>query len=126
MKKDEVIRVIESIEKESDIVQAIYLMFGKTIKIELPFSDSLCNSKIDDINFSTRSLNALKRSNIFTIGELITILKNDELKKVRNLGVKSYNEIQTKTMVYGFENLSENGKKRFYKRLVELNLSEDE
>lgn len=126
MKKDELIKVIDSVEKESDIIQAIYLMFGKSVKIELEFSATACSASIDDISFSVRSLNALKRANVFTIQDLLNVISSGELKNVRNLGAKSYNEIQTKLLVYGFDKLSDAGKMNFYSRLADLNLNESD
>ena len=70
---------------------------------------------------SVRSYNALRRANIITIGDLIERLNEGGLKTVRNLGTKSFSEIQTKIMVYGFEQLSEKEKLEFFYYLVENN-----
>ena len=96
-------------------------MFGKNIKINIGFSNNACNASIDDLVLSVRSYNALRRANITTIGDLIERLNEGGLKTVRNLGVKSFSEIQTKIMVYGFEQLSEKEKAAFFDYLVEHN-----
>ena len=68
-----------------------------------------------------RSYNALRRANVSTLGDLIEIINEGRLKNIRNLGTKSYNEIKTRLLVYGFEQLSEKEKAAFFNYLVENN-----
>jgi DNA-directed RNA polymerase subunit alpha len=57
---------------------------------------------IDTLGLSARSFNCLDRSNIKYIGEIVLMSTND-LKNVKNLGKKSYDEIVDKLSEYGFE-----------------------
>ncbi len=50
---------------------------------------------IEELDFSVRSFNCLKRAGVDTVGDLIQYTA-DELKKIRNLGQKSYDEILAK------------------------------
>ncbi|MEE8589287.1 MAG: DNA-directed RNA polymerase subunit alpha [Sulfurimonadaceae bacterium] len=66
-------------------------------------------ARIDDLGLSARSFNCLDRSNIKYIGEIVLMSQND-LKNVKNLGKKSYEEILEKLTETGFsvgENLSD-------------------
>ncbi|MDA3946006.1 MAG: DNA-directed RNA polymerase subunit alpha [Helicobacteraceae bacterium] len=66
-------------------------------------------ARIDDLGLSARSFNCLDRSNIKYIGEIVLMSQND-LKNVKNLGKKSYEEILEKLLETGFavgENLSD-------------------
>ena len=66
-------------------------------------------ARIDDLGLSARSFNCLDRSNIKYIGEIVLMSQND-LKNVKNLGKKSYEEILEKLSDTGFsvgENLSD-------------------
>ncbi len=54
------------------------------------------NSDIEVLDISVRSYNCLKRSNIRTVGDLLS-LDIEELKEVRHLTVKCYKEIISKT-----------------------------
>jgi len=66
-------------------------------------------ARIDDLGLSARSFNCLDRSNIKFIGEIVLMSQND-LKNVKNLGKKSYEEILEKLTEAGFsvgENLSD-------------------
>ena len=52
------------------------------------------------MDLSVRSYNCLKRANINTVEDLIKKSKNDMLK-VRNLGLKSIDEVVNKLESYG-------------------------
>jgi len=56
---------------------------------------------IDSLGLSARSFNCLDRSNIKLIGEIALMSQND-LKNVKNLGKKSYDEIVDKLQEFGF------------------------
>ena len=58
-------------------------------------------ARIDDLGLSARSFNCLDRSNIKYIGEIVLMSQND-LKNVKNLGKKSYEEILEKLTETGF------------------------
>jgi DNA-directed RNA polymerase subunit alpha len=57
--------------------------------------------RIDELGLSARSFNCLDRSNIKHIGEIVMMSQND-LKNVKNLGKKSFEEIIEKIEEYGF------------------------
>ena len=121
MNKAEVVKTLINTQKKYGLVETLHRVFGKNIKINIGFSNNACNASIDDLVLSVRSYNALRRANITTIGDLIERLNEGGLKTVRNLGAKSFSEIQTKIMVYGFEQLSEKEKAAFFNYLVENN-----
>jgi DNA-directed RNA polymerase subunit alpha len=58
--------------------------------------------KIDDLDFSVRTYNCLKRQGIETLDELKNYTE-DELMNIRNFGSKSYDEVKDKLNEYGFE-----------------------
>ena len=55
---------------------------------------------IDELNFTLRTNNCLKRAGIHTLSELCNMTEN-ELKQVRNLGQHSLEEIKTRVAEYG-------------------------
>ena len=121
MNKTEIVKTILAYERQFGIVEALHRVFEKNIKIKIGYSIRDCNASIEDLALSVRSYNALRRTNIITIGDLIDRLNEGGLKTVRNLGTKSFSEIQAKIMVYGFEQLSEKEKLEFFYYLVENN-----
>ncbi|MCC7490721.1 MAG: DNA-directed RNA polymerase subunit alpha [Fimbriimonadaceae bacterium] len=53
------------------------------------------DAKIEELDFSVRTYNCLKKENINTIGELVTLTRK-ALMEIRNLGQKSLEEINAK------------------------------
>lgn len=56
---------------------------------------SFLNSDIDVLGLSVKSYNCLKRSNIKTVGDLLSLCEAD-IKQVRNLGIKGIEEVKKK------------------------------
>lgn len=54
--------------------------------------DNIHNLKIENLQFSKRTFNCLNRAGITTLGELLC-LSEEDLLKIRNLGLQSLNEI---------------------------------
>lgn len=59
------------------------------------------DTAIEDLDFSVRTYNCLKRANINTLGDL-AVRSEDEMMKVRNLGKKSLEEVMQKLEELGF------------------------
>ena len=123
MNKAEVVKTLMDSEKQCGLVDTLHRIFGKNIKVNVGFSKSACDASIEELVLSVRSYNALRRANVTTLGDLIERLNEGGLKSIRNLGVKSYSEIQTKMLVYGYERLSEREKSEFFYNVVENNIA---
>ena len=121
MDKVEFVKTLMENEKEHGIVDTINYFFGNNVKLKMPFSKIDCESSIDELELSVRSSNALRRVGIETIANLIRRLNTDGVKSIRNLGVKSHNEIKTKIFAYGFQQLTEKEKIEFFNDLLENN-----
>ena len=121
MKKDEVVNELLKSANENGIITTLYGVFGKCIKVSVPFSQKACDTSIDELDFSVRASNALKRASIFTIGQAIDLIADDGLLRIRNLGKKTQNEIKTRILAFGYERLTELEKKRFFYDAVERN-----
>ena len=107
MNKTETVKKLMMMQKEIGLVDTLYFYFGKNIRVSIGLGERHCKLSIDELMLSVRSHNALRRANINTLGELIFRLNEGNLKTIRNLGAKSYSEIQTKILVYAFDFLSE-------------------
>ena len=75
------------------------------------------------MQLSVRSWNALRRAGVSTIGEIIDLIMQDGLVKIRNLGRISMSEIKTKILAEGFNDLSTTEKVAFFEYLIEHNQS---
>lgn len=123
MRNDDIAKTLLKSANEKGLVQILYSAFGNNIKTSVAFSQSACDAGIDSIDFSVRASNALKRSGLMTIGNVVDAIMDDTLLSIRNLGKKSYNEIKTKILLYGYENLIEREKFAFFLDLVNNNAS---
>ena len=121
MKKDEVVNELLKSANENGLITTLYGVFGKCVKVSIPFSRKACEMSIDDIDFSPRANNSLKRAGVFTIGEIIDLIADDGLLRIRNLGKKTQNEIKTRILNFGYERLSEVERKYFFYEFLKRN-----
>lgn len=78
--------------------------------------------KIEDLNLSARSFNSLDRSGLKFLGELV-LMSEVEVKNIKNLGKKSFDEIAEKLESLGFpieETLPENIASALRRKLEQL------
>lgn len=78
--------------------------------------------KIDTLNLSARCFNCLDRTGIRYVGELVLMSEN-ELKNVKNMGKKSYDEIAERLQEMGYPvgvDLSEEVKSSLKKKIIKM------
>ena len=80
----------------SNIADMTGMMIEKT---EDPKVKAL-ETTIEDLDFSVRAYNCLKRANIHTLQDLVNMSEND-IMKIRNLGKKSLKEVLDKVRELG-------------------------
>lgn len=64
--------------------------------------NALLQKPIEDLDLTLRSYNCLKRSDIHTLGDIVSI-PADVLAKIRNFGKKSYAEVEEKVRSFGLQ-----------------------
>jgi len=69
--------------------------------------EELMKRNIEILNLSSRSINCLKRVNVFTVGDLAKLTKH-KLVRIRNIGYKSIKEILEKIHSFGIGLVDEN------------------
>ena len=121
MKRENVVNELIASANRNGLIPTLYTTFGNSVKVSIPFSKKTLESSVDDIDFSVRSSNALKRTGLMQIGEVVEAIEDERLPKVRNLGKKSYVEIQTKLLALGYSKLNEAEKKRFFYDVLDRN-----
>ena len=82
----------------SEIAKTMSIMSQK----ELSMKDKLLETAIEDLDFSVRSYNCLKRAGIHTVADIVNKSEQDMIK-VRNLGKKSLEEVVKKVADLGLE-----------------------
>jgi len=83
----------EDVELESELI-------SKEEK-EKSEKEKILNKTIEELDFSVRSYNCLKKSNVNTLRDLVNYSPM-EVIKIKNLGKKSLDEIKEKITKYGF------------------------
>ena len=71
-------------------------------KKDNPKAKSPLSTTIEDLHLSVRTYNCVKRAGIETVGELVVKTKAD-IKKIRNLGKKGFDELIFKLKMLGYE-----------------------
>lgn len=121
MKKQEIVEALMSAAKEIGVVAVLSVAFGKGISLEIAFDAAACEVHLDDVGFSTRAENALKRAGVFTIGGVIELIEAGALSHIRNLGKKTESEIKTRVLVFGFDRLTDKEKRKFFLTAINRN-----
>ena len=77
---------------------------ARTLVVETKQSepDKMLDMTIEELDLSVRSFNCLKRAGINTVGDLVKTTEED-MKKVRNLGAKSLEEVINKLNEMGLD-----------------------
>lgn len=111
IRTDGQISPIEAFKNSLEVMYAQLAVFNSEISVKSPITVERSEespdlkklaSHIDSLGLSARSFNCLDRSNIKLVGEIALMSIND-LKNVKNLGKKSYDEIIEKLQEFGFE-----------------------
>ena len=121
MNKADVVNTLIQSAESNGLIRTIYSIFGKSVKVSIPFGEKTLDSSVDEIDFSVRSSNCLKRTGMMQIRDVVEAIEDERLLRVRNLGKTSYSEIQTKLLVLGYSKLSAIEKKQFFYDLLEHN-----
>ena len=93
-------------------------------KFQFPIyiNEKIKTTELEILELSVRSSNCLRRAGFKTIGELVEAIEGgDDLRKIRNCGSKSVDEIMEQLFCYQYGQLSEGQKVKYINRVVEMN-----
>ncbi len=111
IRTDGQISPVDAFRNSLEVMYAQLAVFNSEISVKAPAAIERSeenpdlkrlSAHIDSLGLSARSFNCLDRSNIKLIGEIALMSIND-LKNVKNLGKKSYDEIVEKLQEFGYE-----------------------
>ena len=114
----------------------IYRKYGKRFRFPVYLGEEFMEAPLDNLELSVRSYNCLWRAGIRNVGlwragirnvgNIVNRIDNrTDLLHIRNLGIRSADEIMTALMEYQFSLLSDEGKKKYLARIDELNAKDD-
>ena len=116
---------------EGIAIEDIFLILSakkKTFHYPVFFTKEQMSQEIEVLDLSVRAYHCLKRAGYSTLGSLVNgIYTKDgetskrQLKKIRNLGQNSADEIMIKLMNYQFVVLPDYNKKDYMNKILDLN-----
>ena len=121
MDKQRMAKELYNSANENGFIETLEAVFGKNFAVRMRFTERVYKASIDDLDFSVRSSNALKRSGLMTVEDVVDAIATERLMTIRNLGRKSFIEIKTRILKFGYDNLSDSGKISFFYDLIERN-----
>lgn len=92
------LKLFTKFSPEEDDLSEEFMSEEEREKIE---NEKILNKSIEELDFSVRSYNCLKKSNVNTLKDLLQY-SNEEIMKIKNLGKKSLDEIKEKMDKYGY------------------------
>ena len=91
-------------------------------KFPIYLNEELSKTSVEMLELSTRSSNGLKRAGIHSIGQLCEkVSSRKELNQIRNLGVKSANEIMDHLFAYQYNKLPDERKNEYIENVIRMN-----
>ena len=104
---------------------ALYAKYGTQLRFPVYLGQALTEAPLEELELSVRSYNCLKRAGMKNVGDVVqNIDSRQDLLKIRNLGMRSANEIMQAIMEFQYSLLPDEGKTRYLRRVSELNESE--
>lgn len=92
------------------------------LRFPIYINEKLRAAELDTLELSVRSSNCLHRAGYKTIGELVEAIEgSDDLRKIRNCGARSINEIMEKLFCYQYCQLDTSQKIKYINKVMELN-----
>ena len=95
---------------------------GGKFKFPIYITEKLRTTELEALELSVRSSNCLHRAGYRTIGELVeTIESSEDLKKIRNCGAKSIDEIMEQLFCYQYSQLASEKKIAYTNMVLKIN-----
>ena len=95
---------------------------GGKLRFPIYINEKLMTTELEILELSMRSSNCLHRWGFRTVGELVENIEcGEDLRKIRNCGTKSIDEIMEKLFCYQYLQLDQAQKIRYINRVLELN-----
>ena len=92
------------------------------LRFPIYINDEMRHTELDALELSVRSSNCLHRAGYTTIGELVESINGyEDLKRIRNCGEKSVDEIMGHLFCYQYYSLSSIQRLKYIQKVLEYN-----
>lgn len=121
MRCEMIFEEIMKLVPNADIAQIKKRRGGKFL-FPIYINEQLHSTDLEALELSVRSSNCLHRAGYKTIGDLVEgINGREDLKKIRNCGTKSIDEIMQQLFCYQYMQMGNERKVKYINRVLELN-----
>ena len=121
MKFEEIFIEIMALDPEAGMEEFMLRKSGR-FRFPIYINDDIYNTSIDVLELSVRANNCLENAGYTTVGKLVEkINKREDLKKLRNCGEKTVDEIMEQLFCYQYSQLKEEKKVKYIRRILALN-----
>lgn len=121
MTMEELAALLAEDTEQHSLAEVLHVNYSTNIRMNIGFPERLRSREIDVLALGARGYNALRHAGIATVDELIDTINDGRLLRLRNLGVKSVREIQTKLVQYGYDHLSPEKRRAFWLDVIRSN-----
>lgn len=122
MKMEDVFIEIMSLEPDLDIAEFMIRRKGR-FRFPIYLNENSNNTLIDDLELSARAKNCLEEAGFRTVGDLFERLnKREDLRRLRNCGDKTMDEIMEQLFCYQYSQIKEENKLKYIRRIIDLNI----
>ena len=87
----QIAEILHEAVNEHGLLSTLYSVFGPRINFSIPMTSKTCDTPLDNMEFSVRASNALKRAGMFQVRQIVDVINQEELPRIRNLGKKTEN-----------------------------------
>ena len=92
------------------------------LRFPIYINEKIKTTELELLELSVRSSNCLRRAGFKTVGELVEVIEGSEdLRKIRNCGSKSVDEIMEQLFCYQYCQLDTPQKIKYINKLMDLN-----
>jgi len=112
--------IVSKMAEGAKLSKALKLVYNKR-SVNIPYNDKNSDVDLRDLKMTSRTTNALLRAGLRTIEDVIQFCCENEITKIKNLGISSGVETFETILDYCWEYMNEDEKTRFLIDTVERN-----
>lgn len=97
--------IVDNLAAGMTISKALEAVYTKR-KVAIPYDDKFANVSIDDLDMTKPVRNVLKRTHIYTVGDIVKFGEANDVKSIRNMGYIKCIEMMESLLNYAWDHMS--------------------
>ena len=112
--------IVSKMVEGTPLSKALKLVYNKR-KVVIPYNEEIYNVEVTKLPMTKKTMNALMRGRLKTLGEVIEFCKRQKITEIANLGVNSGVEVFETILDYSWDHMSQDKRVSFLIDTVERN-----